>query len=130
MDIEKKRQLAKDFTSDELKEVLAYKGLLKAFETGDLLRPSAIPGKDLARFDQIEVHGCAIISDEPFDGKAPFEVEQVDDDADASFFSVYGHYATEEDRSMEGAVTCLADFETKAEAEAYAEVLRKELPKR
>jgi hypothetical protein len=33
---------------------------------------------------------------------------------------VYGHYATEEDRSLKGAVTCLADFETREEAEKYA----------
>lgn len=66
--------------------------------------PDSVP----AQWDDIEVHGCAVVAD---DGS----VETVDDDQ-AEFWSVYLH-------DVNGGVQCIADLETSEQASAFANLL-------
>lgn len=77
--------------------------------------PAAL-GNTLAISDTVEVHPCAVVEDSGGE-----YVEQIDSDDTADMFSVYAHF--DPAKSPLRGIECLADFATRAEAEAYAATL-------
>lgn len=74
-------------------------------------------------FDGLEISPCVTVGDTAL---GPI-IEVCDDPDEAEFWSVYGHYNPALCEGF-GGVDCLEDFATEAEANAFADVLRRAYP--
>lgn len=76
-------------------------------------------------FDAVEVHPCVEEYDEETNDSIVYQVDESEAIPPECFWSVYLHYNPSDPRNEGfGGLECVADFDTKDEAEEYAVKLR------
>lgn len=123
--LEQAKALAYQLAADEREALARAIAIAHLFELEPMHVSLDLEGL-LPRFDNIEVDGMVVLNlEEALRGEDEVTLDRDDDEPD--FFGVFGHYAAASDRESIGATEWLADFLTRAEAEAFAGKLKRGL---